>query len=507
MAAADAPPYDVAIYAATAGGVIAAVAAARAGLRVAIAEPGQHVGGMTSGGLGRTDHGKKETIGGMSLEFYKRVGKKYGEEITWYFEPHVAELVLKEMLAEAKVQVLFGHRLRPETGVRKRRGEIREIYFENGASLQAKVFMDASYEGDLLAQAGVSLTIGREGAAEYGESLAGIRPKDRNHQFDFPVSAAAAPGQLLPGIMPGPRGPIGTADKKVQAYNFRMCLTDDPRNRVAIARPKRYDPAVFEILLRYAAGFEKHRGRPAKMNDLFIVSKMPNRKTDINNRGPFSTDFINASWAYPAGDYNTRARLWQDHIDYTAGLFWFLANDPRVPEPLRNEVGEWGLAADEFVDTNNWPHQLYVREARRMVGDFVMTQKDVQTDREKADAIGMGSYNSDSHNVFRFVQPDGSVQNEGNMEVPVEPYQIPYRVLLPKKKQARNLLVPVCVSSSHVTYSTLRMEPVYMIMGEAAGLAAKMAIEAGEAVQDVDAAALRKKLEAAGAVMTYQPRG
>jgi hypothetical protein len=492
---------DVVIYGATAGGVIAGVAAARQGLSVTIAEPGHHVGGMTSGGLGRTDHGKKETIGGMSLEFYQRVGKHYGEPVTWYFEPHVAELVLKQMAAEAKVRILFGHRLRPETGVRKRRGVIREIYFENGESLEGRIFMDATYEGDLLAQAGVSFTIGREAASQYGESLAGVRPKDRNHQFDFPVSAAGKiPGQLLPGILPGPRGAIGSADTKVQAYNFRLCLTDDPRNRIPIAEPKSYDPDNFELLRRYIEAFEKHRKRLPRMNDLFIVSPLPNRKTDINNRGPVSTDAINASWAYPAGDYAARARIWQDHIDYTAGMFYFLANDPRVPEPLRNEIAAWGLAADEFAGTNHWPHQLYVREARRMAGDFVMTQKDIQTERTKPDVIGMGSYNSDSHNVFRFAEPDGTVQNEGNMEVRVEPYQIPYRVLLPKKKQIRNLLVPVCVSSSHVTYSTLRMEPVYMILGQAAGIAAKMAIDASRAVQDIDTAVLLKKLQEAGAV-------
>jgi hypothetical protein len=243
------------------------------------------------------------------------------------------------------------------------------------------------------------------------------------------------------------------------------------------------------------------------MNELFIVSRLPNRKTDINNRGPVSTDAINASWAYPTAGYDARARIWQDHIYYTAGLFYLLANEPRVPAPIREEVSQWGLAADEFVDTNNWPHQLYVREARRMVGDFVMTQRDIQSELTKPDVIGMGSYNSDSHNVQRFAEPDGTVQNEGNMEVAVSPYQIPYRVMLPKRNQARNLLVPVCVSSSHVTYSTLRMEPVYMILGQAAGVAASMAIQADHAVQEIDTAALTKKLRAQGAVMEWMAPG
>ena len=239
------------------------------------------------------------------------------------------------------------------------------------------------------------------------------------------------------------------------------------------------------------------------MNDIFGVSLLPNGKTDINNRGAVSTDHVGASWPYPNATYDQRAAIWQDHIDYTAGLFYFLSHDERVPAALREEIAQWGLAGDEFAPTNHWPHQLYVREARRMVGAFVMTQKDIQSDLRKADAIGLGSYNSDSHNVQRFIQPDGTAQNEGNMEVPVTPYQIPYRVLLPKRKEVENLLVPVCVSSSHVTYSTLRMEPVYMIMGQAAGVAAKLALDSRQSVQDVSPAALRARLASQGAILEW----
>ena len=502
LAAAAAPaPYDLLVYGATSAGVVAAVAAAREGLHVALVEPGRFIGGMTTGGLGHTDHGRKETIGGLSLEFYQRVGRKYGEPVTWYFEPHVAGLVFKEMLAEAKVKVYTEHRLREDGAIRKRGAVIRELFFENGTSIEARIFVDATYEGDLLKHAKVSYTVGREATSQYGESLAGVRPKDRAHQFDFAVDASAAPGQPLPDVSPNPRGELGAADKYVQAYNFRMCLTKVPANRIPFPRPANYSSGRWELMVRYLEGWAKHNQRAPRMNDIFGVSPLPNDKTDINNRGAVSTDYIGASWAYPDAKYNQRAVIWQDHIDYTAGLFYFLSHDERVPDSLREEVAEWGLAADEFAATNHWPHQLYIREARRLVGPFVMSQKDIQTELSKPDAIGLGSYNSDSHNVQRFIEPNGSVQNEGNMEVPVRPYQIPYQVLLPKKKEAENLLVPVCVSASHVTYSTLRMEPVYMIMGHAAGVAAKLALDNRQAVQDVDPSALKARLISQGAVV------
>ncbi len=495
--------FDVVVYGGTAGGVIAAVTAAREGLSVALLEPGRQIGGMTSGGLGRTDHGRKETIGGHSLEFYRRVGAKYGEPVTWYFEPHAAELVLGEMVAEAKVKVLFEHRLRQDGGIKKRKGRITEISCENGTAFTAKIFIDATYEGDLLAFAKVPYTVGREATSKYGEALAGVRPKDKKHQFDFPVSGYANEAKtiLLDEIQPGQRGEIGAGDKNVQAYNFRLCLTRNPNNRIAFPKPKGYVASRYWLLTKYLEGLAAHLKRPVTMRDILGVAELPNGKTDVNNRGAFSTDYIGGSHAYPEADYQTRALIWQQHIDYTAGLLYYLANDPDVPEALRQEAGGWGLAADEFAATNNWPHQLYVREARRMTGDFVMTQRDLQDERTKGDSIGMGSYNSDSHNVQRYLEKDGTVQNEGNMEVPVKPYQIPYRVLVPPRKAVTNLLVPVCVSSSHVAYSTLRMEPVYMIMGHAAGVAAKLAVEKDAAVQDVPAAEMRKRLQAQGAVL------
>jgi hypothetical protein len=495
--------FDVVVYGGTAGGVAAAVAAARDGAKVALLEPGRHLGGMTSGGLGATDHGRQNTVGGISLEFYQRLGKHYGQPATWYFEPHVAEQTLKQMAAEAKVEVLYGHRLKEKGGVKKGGDRITRIVMENGSAFRAKTFIDCTYEGDLMAFSGVTFAWGRESAAQYGEPFAGVRPVDRYHYHIFPpgVSAYDANKKLLPEISSAPRGEIGSADKRVQAYNFRMCLTDDPANRVPIAKPANYDPRRYALLARLLEALAKQKNRPVIMRDLMIISRMPSRKTDINNYGGFSTDYIGRNYDYPTASYRRRAEIWRDHELYTAGFFYFLANDEQVPEPLRREIGNWGLARDEFTDNHNWPHQLYIREARRMVGEFVMTQKDAQTDLVKADSVGMGSYQIDSHNIQRHVNPDGTVQNEGDTEVGSKPYQIAYRVMLPKKSEISNLLVPVAASTSHIAYGTLRMEPVFMVLGHAAGVAAKMAADSGRPVQEVDVAALRARLKAQGAVL------
>jgi hypothetical protein len=497
--------YDLVVYGGTAGGVIAAVSGAREGLKVALLEPRDHVGGMVSGGLTATDFGKKAVIGGMSLEFFERVGRRYGEPIGWYFEPHVAEEVFLEMLKEASVPVFFRHRLREKTGVGKKGTKVTDIRLENGSVFRGVLFADASYEGDLMAQAGVSYTWGREGTAQYGESLAGVRDKTPKHQFLVRVPAHDEKGRLLPEIQAGPKGEPGQADRKVQAYNFRLCLTDVKENQVPYPRPKGYDPKRYALLARYIQAFAGANGRPPRMGELMNPIRMPKGKTDTNNNGPFSTDYIGGNWDYPEADYATRARIWQAHVDYIQGFLYFLANDPQVPAPLHDEINRWGLARDEFTDNGNWPNQLYVREARRMVGEYVMTQKDIQEDLRKPDVIGMGSYNSDSHNIQRLATPDGAVENEGDMQVPVTPYQIPYRMLLPKRAEATNLLVPVCFSASHVAYSTLRMEPQYMILGHATGVAARMALRAGVAVQDVDTAALSARLKQQRAVFEWVP--
>jgi len=497
--------FDVVVYGGTAGGVMTAVAAAREGLNVALLEPTNHLGGMVSGGLSATDHGEKAVVGGYPLEFYERLGRHYGQEIEWYPEPHIAEKVFQEMIQEGQtIAVFYQHQLKEKGAVKKREKSITEIGMENGSVFHAAIFVDASYEGDLMAQAGVSYTWGRESANAYNESLAGVRPKDPAHQFDFPVSAFDETGKLLPEIQKGPPGELGAGDRKIQAYNFRMILTNDANNRESFPKPPDYNRNRYELLARFLTEFVKRNGRPPHSNEILLPRNIANNKWDFNNRGPFSTDYIGKNWGYPNASYQRRAEIWQDHVNYTKGLFYFLTHDQSVPKPLQDELNEFGLAKDEFVDNENWPYQLYVREARRMVGDFVMTQKDIQTQLTKPDAIGMGSYNSDSHNVQRYSTEQGHVQNEGNMEVPVTPHQIPFRILLPMKSQVTNLLVTVCFSASHVTYSTLRMEPVYMIIGQAAGVAAKMSIDQKVAVQDIDTAGLTAKLLKQRAVIEWK---
>lgn len=500
-------PFDLVIYGGTAGGVITAVTAARQGLSVALLEPGEHLGGMVSGGLSATDHGVKSVVGGAAREFYRRLGRHYDRSIEWYPEPHMAEIVFREMIQEAgRVSVFYRQRLKENGGVQKQGARITDIQMQNGGLFQAHVFVDATYEGDLMSQAGVAYTVGREGAEQYGESLAGVRPKDPHHQFDFPVSAYDHAGNPLPEIQAEPRGELGAGDRKLQAYNFRMILTREAGKRLPFPSPAGYNPQRYALLARFLAEFSRRKGRASRLSDILLPRLIANRKWDFNNRGPFSTDYIGKNWDYPDASYARRAEIWNDHLQYTQGLFYFLAHDARVPQPLQDELNEFGLAADEFTDNHNWPYQLYVREARRMLGDFVMTQKDIQIDLSKPDAIGMGSYNSDSHNVQRYVTEQGHVQNEGNMEVPVTPYQIPYRLLLPQKSQAANLLVTVCFSASHVTYSTLRMEPVFMIIGQAAGMAAKMALDGDCPVQEIDSGALTAALREQGAVLEWKPR-
>jgi hypothetical protein len=375
---------------------------------------------------------------------------------------------------------------------------------ENGEQYAARIFADCTYEGDLMAQAGVSFTWGRESSAQYGESLAGVRGETPKHQFLVDLLPRDAAGQLLPEVSADPAGEPGAADRKVQAYNFRMILSHDPANQVAYPKPAGYDAARFELFARLLDAMQKKQGRASKLGEVISISPIPNHKADMNNQGAFSTDYIGKSWEYPTAGYARRAEIWRDHEEYTKGFFWFLAHDPRVPADLQNEANEWGLSKDEFTDNQNFPNQLYIREARRMVGEYVMAQKDIQTAPTKPDPIGMGSYNSDSHNVQRVVNADGFVRNEGDMQVPVQPYQIPYRVLTPKRAEARNLLVPVCFSASHVAYSTLRMEPQYMILGQAAGVAAFLAIRGNLAVQEIDTAALTRTLIEHGAILDYK---
>ncbi len=506
---------DVIVYGGTVGGVVAAVAAAREGKSVILLEPGKHIGGMASGGLGATDTGNRATIGGYSREFFDRVKahyvKKYGADSQqvkdcsdgFRFEPHVAELILREMLKEAKVDVHFGQRLlEVETLSELKDGKrigprIVALRTEKDMDYTAQVYIDASYEGDVMAKAGVKYTVGREGREKYNEPLAGVQEYSPKHQWPIKLSAFDEKKQLLPLISQEPLGKPGEADKKVQAYNFRMCMTKNKDNLVPWPKPKNYDPKRYELMARYL-----EKKPDLKVGQLMNPIMMPNGKTDTNNNGPISTDHIGANWDYPEADYKRRAEIWQDHGEYQQGLMYFLANDPRVPKALQEEMRSWGLAKDEFTDTDHWPHQLYIREARRMIGEYVITQHDVAEKRTKEDSVGMGSYNMDSHHVQRVVDKDGNVLNEGDFQIGTRPYAIPYRSLVPKHRECDNLLVPVCCSTSHVAYGSVRMEPVFMILGQASGVAACLAIDHKTSVQHIPLDKLIEKLKQQKAVLS-----
>jgi hypothetical protein len=488
--------YDLIVYGATASGVATAVAASRNGLHVAIVDPSHHVGGMVAGGLSSSDHGNVSVVGGIAHEFFARVGEHYGELIEWNFEPHVASLVFNNFLAENHVDTYFDSPILEHGGVTKTGNHISSITTSGGTIFGAALFADCTYEGELMGLAGVSYTWGRESQTDYDESLAGVQLMQRpEHMFTVPVSPYGANGYLLPGVQPVTDSTIGDGDKKVQAYGFRMCITNQQSNMIPFPKPAHYDPARYEILARLVEALTKAKGGPPTMKEMMLISKLKGDKLDINNRGAVSTDHIGANWDYPSASAKQRMAIWQDHYNYDAGFFYYLGHSDRIPKSLQDEVNSYGLAKDEFTDTNGWPWQLYVREGRRMVGEYVMTQHDIQENLTKKDSIGMGSYQSDSHNVERIPTKNGAVQNEGEMYVPVKPYQIPYRMMLPKRSEAENLLVPVCFSASHVAYSTVRMEPQYMIIGQAAGVAAALAIHGHTSIYDISIPELQGELE------------
>jgi hypothetical protein len=517
---------DVVVYGATSGGITAAIQAQAMGKSVIVVEPGRHLGGLTAGGLGSTDIGNKAAIGGLSREFYRRIGRhyarpeawKHGDEAAyrskqkavneaemWTFEPHVAERVFRDWVAEAGVEVVFEGRLDlAPGGVEKQGRRIVAIKTEDDRRFAGAMFIDATYEGDLMAKAGVSSHVGREAESVYGENLNGIRVASATqHQFTHDVDPYVIPGDptsgLVPLVSPEPPGTDGDGDHRVQAYNFRMCTTDVPENRRAWPKPEGYDEKQYELLLRnFEAG--DHR---VPWNPIW----MPNRKTDTNNNFAISTDYIGANYAYPEATHAERERIVDDHRRYQLGLMWTLANHPRVPEPVRETFQRLGLAKDEFTDSDNWPHQLYVREARRMVSDYVMTQADCQWQRRAEDPVGLGAYTMDSHNCQRYVTAKGSVRNEGDIQVGVKPYGIAYRSIRPRREECENLLVPVCLAASHIAYGSIRMEPVFMVLGQSAATAAALAIETGSAVQDIDYAALRKRLLADGQVLEWTGPG
>lgn len=485
--------YDLCIYGGNASGVVAAYSAATQGLDVVVIEPTCRIGGMVTGGLGLTDIGNKQVVKGVALQFFRKLGAKYGTLESWVFEPSAAKEILDGYLDNPHIKVVTGYHF---CDAAKEGTDIRTIRVAGGdnsldtLTFKAKWFIDASYEGDLMAGSGVSYRTGREDNSEYGETWDGVQLLD-GHQFPDGVDPFVDPGNpesgLLWGISTQKLYPDGTGDNLIQAYNYRICLTDSVENMIPIARPDNYDPSKYELLLRlYDAQKEKRN-----LNDYFIWSRMPNRKTDINNRGGFSTDMIGMNYDYAEGTWERRQEIIKAHKDYTLGLLYFTANDPRVPEELRQKVAQWGLPKDEYTECGHWSPQLYIRECRRLVGEYVATQADCDNKVIAPNGIAMAAYTMDSHNCQRIVVEKGGkkmVKNEGNAEIHGGlPYPISYKSLTPKRGECTNLLVPVCCSASHIAYGSIRMEPVFMCMGQAAGLAVALAEKQGlKALQEVD---------------------
>ncbi len=527
----DAGKADVVVYGGTSAGVVAAVKAAKEGKSVVLIAPENQLGALSSSGLGFTDAGKAYVIGGMSREFYHRVWKEYAKpenwkfqkrsdyagmksqgskspamdddgQLMWIFEPRVAEKVFEDWLKEHKnIKLYRGEFLDREGGLLKGGAKILSIKTLSGKRFEGKIFIDASFEGDLMAAAGCEYAVGREGNSKYGEKYNGYRNtlEHNYHNFKTKVSPYKIPGDkssaLLKHVSISPLLPNGAPDDKVQAYCYRMCLSDVPENRVAIEKPEGYSPEDYEIFARFI------QSDPTTFP--FIMSKIPNRKTDTNNARAVSTDYIGMNYSYPEASYQERAKIAEAHKNYQLGLLYFIQTDPRIPQKLRDRMKNYGLAKDEFLKTGNWPFYLYIREARRLVGEYVMTEHDCMNEVETPKPVGMGSYTLDSHNTSRFVDADGFIQNEGDVQVRLkEPYKISYGSIVPKKSQCSNLLVPVACSASHIAYGSIRMEPVFMILGQSAATAAALAIDGNLAVQDVDYGALAAKLKRDGQILS-----
>lgn len=523
--------YDIVIYGGTSAGISAAIQASRMDKSVIIIEPTRRLGGLTTGGLGQTDIGNKHAVGGISREFYQNVRRYYekpenwkwqkredykdggqtrteeGEDAMWTFEPSAAIKIYDEMIAEEAIDIVYEQRLDRKDGVRKKGSAIVSITTESGETYTGKMFIDATYEGDLLAAAGVSYVVGRESNSEFKETLNGVQLDYGNwklnrkeqaswnsggHQFVDGVDPYVIKGDPSSGLLPyiveeGKPGFRGEGDHKVQAYCFRMTLTDHPDNRIPFQKPENYNELNYELLLRnYEAGWNRIG---------WINSAMPNRKTDTNNASGFSTDFIGQNYAYPEASYEERAKIVEAHRHHQQGLMWTLANHPRIPEHIRAEVSRWGTCKDEYEREDGWQQQLYVREARRMRSDLVMTQYHCEGLEVVEAPVGLAAYGMDSHHVQRYVDSNGVVKNEGNVEAKVNgPYSIGYGAIIPKKDECTNLLVPICLSATHIAFGSIRMEPVFMVLGQSAATAATLAIEEKKAVQDIDTIELQSLL-------------
>lgn len=533
--------YDVVVYGGTSAGIASAIQSSRMGKSVVLVEPGKRLGGLTTGGLGQTDIGNKHVVGGISREFYQNIGKYYqipenwkwqersdyvdegqtrtekDEDAMWTFEPSAALKVYHQMLSHEKVNIVYGERLNRESGVIKEGGKIISVEMENGTRYFGKMFIDATYEGDLMAAAKVSYSVGRESNNEYGETLNGIQANRinrtlkwtlsrnaHNHNFIDAVDPYVVKGDPSSGLLPyivegGKPGIDGHGDKGIQAYCFRMTLTDHPENRIPFKKPDNYKEINYELLFR---NYEAATGPIEEMYTYgdklvpWINSPMPNRKTDTNNQKGFSTDFIGQNYDYPEASYEEREKIVQAHRNYQQGLMWTLAYHPRIPQKVRDAVSKWGTCKDEYEKgSNGWQEQLYIREARRMKSAYVMTQKNCERIEVVEDPVGMGAYGMDSHHVKRYVDANGFVQNEGNVEAHVpNPYPISYRSIVPKKDECENLVVPVCLSATHIAFGSIRMEPVFMVLGQSAATAACQAIDQRKAVQDIDYSLLKERL-------------
>jgi hypothetical protein len=518
---------DVIIYGGTSAAITAAVQVARMDRTVIVVSPDTHLGGLTASGLGFTDTGDKSVIGGLSREFYHRLYLHYQDSSAWkwqkkdeygnvgqgtaaidkdyrtmwIFEPHVAERVFEDFVEEYKVEVLRDEWLDRQSGIEKEGGQIKSITTLSGRKYRGKVFIDATYEGDLMAATGVKYHVGREANNVYNEEWNGIQTGVLHHGHHFGernISPYLVPGDPSSGVLPRisteDPGRKGDGDHRIQAYCYRTCLTKNGQNRIPFERPEGYDSTQYELLIRiYDSGWRETFQK---------FDPIPNLKTDVNNHGPFSFDNIGMNYDYPEASYERRKEIINEHIAYQQGLLYFIANDPRIPEEVQEEMKKWGLAKDEFTDNNHWPHQIYIREARRMIGEYVMTENEILGKKKVENPIGMGSYTMDSHNVQRYIMPEGFVQNEGDIGVhPEKPYQIALGTILPEKEDCRNLLVPVAVSSSHIAFGSIRMEPVFMILGQSAGTLAALALDKNLGLHDINYDELREQLVLDGQVL------
>lgn len=533
---------DVCIYGGTSGGVVAAVQVARMGKRAVIAEPGKHLGGMTTGGLSAVDIGDPRTVGGIAREYFTRLVASYGKALVWdkafeskgggpatggaySIEPHVAEQVFTEMAREAKVSVHFNARL---ASAKKDGARLVEFTTEDGTVFRAKMFIDASYEGDLMAKAGVGYTLMREGNAKYGETYNGIYydPKylpRANHRKpgangrvpggqgvwdrDLPLDPYVIPGDpksgLLSLVQAGEPGIPGEPAPGVQAYCFRLCLTTAP-DRLPIVPPTDYDPKRYELVARFIEGCVKN-GDDMDLRWFSKHDPLPNDKWDFNT-ATFGGNLPGASWEWPEATYARRVEIAKEHEDYHRGLLHFLATDPRVPEKVRADVKRFGLPRDEFTETGGWPHQLYIREARRMVSDLIINEQHTFGKETAPDPVSLGSYGTDTHEIRRIVK-DGVVIREGKTaggRGGFGPYQIGYGAIVPRQNECENLFVTFALSASHTAFSSIRMEPVFMVTSQSAATAACVAIDNNVPVQRVNYGQVRTRLLADGQVLEWR---